>query len=377
MMYRYLLIIHNNHFVFLLLILSFMNTQNVFAQNNSTPTFEQTVSYIISNTKGRVMYPGALDAYSRVKGYNLKDIFISKSGDITFKTEQKHDLNDFEIKFNVFDLVANTEYPQGVIAKDFLVHFNGLNVSKGYGIVYATQNDAIKVARAFRHLTTVCNKPDNDLFSVPIVEEKITLGKNATVNYISEIINGLGKNSFAFAEIDYYCVSQDAWGNVSADKGGSFSYGITKQTFASDSYTVNTSYDAANNFMYWNNILSSCNGKTVRGGNLSFPRYVEISYEYNLDLLESFTWDDSRYLKLKFPKNVIRYTTTSSNQVDRVLFYNDNDDTKYTTGTSTLGVVVYGITADQKERITKALNHLLSINKENNIKNRSNDPFGN
>ncbi|WP_297332691.1 hypothetical protein, partial [Flavobacterium sp.] len=31
------------------------------------PTFEQTVDYIIKNTKGRVMYPGALDSYSRVK----------------------------------------------------------------------------------------------------------------------------------------------------------------------------------------------------------------------------------------------------------------------------------------------------------------------
>src|SRR5690606_11258784 len=145
------------------------------------PTFEQTVDYIVQNTKGRVMYPGALDSYSRVRGYTLKDIKIEKNGKIVFVTEQKNDYNDFTITFNVFDLVATTEYPEGVIAKDFLVHFNGLNVSSGYGIVYATQNDALKVARAFRHLRTVCEKPENDLFGQPVIEEKKTLGKTETI----------------------------------------------------------------------------------------------------------------------------------------------------------------------------------------------------
>lgn len=107
----------------------------------------------------------------------------------------------------MFDLVASTEYPEGVIAKDFLVHFNGLNVTSGYGIVYATQNDALKVARAFRHLRTVCKKPEIDLFSQPITEEKKTLSKAETIRYINKhILTGakFGLNCNECHEMSYF-----------------------------------------------------------------------------------------------------------------------------------------------------------------------------
>ncbi len=139
-----------------------MAFNQVIAQTD--PTFEQTVDYIIKNTKGRVMYPGALDSYSRVKGYVLKDVKIDKTGRIELFTDQKFDDNKFSINFNIFDLVQKVDYPDGIRAYKFLVHFNGLNVSSGYGITFATDADAQKIARAFRHLKQVCT-PENDLFS--------------------------------------------------------------------------------------------------------------------------------------------------------------------------------------------------------------------
>lgn len=180
--------------VVLLLLASLLNAQTT--QELTNPTFEQTMNYIISNTRGRMMYPGALDAYSRVKGYILKDIQVEKSGKIVFITDQKYDINDFTITFNIFDLEANTEYPEGVLAKNFLVHFNGLNVTSGYGIVYATQNDALKIARAFRHLRAVCQKPQNELFDQPVIEEKKILGKAETISYINKYIKGGGSIGF-------------------------------------------------------------------------------------------------------------------------------------------------------------------------------------
>ncbi len=152
------------------------------------PTFEQTVDYIIKNTKGRVMYPGALDSYSRVKGYVLKDVKIDKTGRIELFTDQKFDDNKFSINFNIFDLVQKVDYPDGIRAYKFLVHFNGLNVSSGYGITFATDADAQKIARAFRHLRQVCT-PENDLFSqIPAEEKKIKLTREETIDYINKLI---------------------------------------------------------------------------------------------------------------------------------------------------------------------------------------------
>lgn len=160
------------------------------------PTFDETVNYIIQNTKGKVMYPGELDAYSRVEGYHLKDVKIEKNGKIELIANQEKISNgynnNFSITFNIFDLVEKVDYPDGIRAHKFLVHFNGLNVSSGYGITYATDADAQKVARAFRHLKTLCVK-ENDLFSqIPEEEKKTKLSKGETINYINQALSKLG-----------------------------------------------------------------------------------------------------------------------------------------------------------------------------------------
>ncbi len=173
--------------------ITFIFVKNVHGQN---PTFEQTVEYIIENTKGRVMYPGALDSYTRTQGYRLDDVRIHKNGKIEFITKQDNKLygltNNFNITFNIFDLVPKTDYPEGIKAYKFLVHFNGLNVSDGYGITYATDADAQKVARAFRHLKNVCEK-GTDLFgAAPEGEGKLKLTREETLSYINKTLSQFG-----------------------------------------------------------------------------------------------------------------------------------------------------------------------------------------
>ena len=170
----------------LILCLILVISQTIHAQS---PTYDETVNYIIQNTKGRVMYPGDLDAYSRSKGYYLKDIRIEKNGKIELITDQKVFDGGFNIIFNIFDLVEKVDYPSGIRAYQFLVHFNGLNVSSGYGITFATDADAQKVARAFRHLKTMCKK-DDDLFAKPTGEEsKSQLSQEETEAYLSKKIS--------------------------------------------------------------------------------------------------------------------------------------------------------------------------------------------
>ena len=156
-------------------------------------TFEQTVSYIQKNITGRLMYPGDLDAYSRIKGYTLKEISIQQNGAIVIQTDQKSDANDFNISFNVFDLVERVDYPGGIRAYKFLIHFSGLNVSKGYGIAFATDADAQRVARAFRHLKKVCIR-EEDPFSKPAEEEKKPdLSREETIKYINQLLSTQSK----------------------------------------------------------------------------------------------------------------------------------------------------------------------------------------
>lgn len=178
-----------------------------FTVKAQSPTYEETVNYIIQNTKGRVMYPGDLDAYSRTNGYNLKDIKIEKNGKIELITDHKFDYNSFNIIFNIFDLVEKVDYPDGIRAYKFLVHFNGLNVSSGYGITFATDADAQKIARAFRHLKTLCVKPD-DLFSkIPDEEKKSKLSMGETINYINNLLYNLPKSQLDTYEYIYYKTS--------------------------------------------------------------------------------------------------------------------------------------------------------------------------
>lgn len=148
-------------------------------------TFEQTVSYIRKNVTGRVLYPGDLDAYSRTKGYVVAEIGIGKNGSVKIKTENKNDINDYTIEFNIFDLVQKTDYPGGVKAYRFLVHFNGLNVSSGYGISFATDADAERMARAFRYLRKVCQKDPNPFDKPGTAENSGKQTKEETLHYLS------------------------------------------------------------------------------------------------------------------------------------------------------------------------------------------------
>jgi hypothetical protein len=196
----------------LLFCLVLVISQTIHAQS---PTYDETVSYIIQNTKGRVMYPGDLDAYSRSKGYYLKDIRIEKNGKIELITDQKVFDGGFNIIFNIFDLVEKVDYPDGIRAYKFLVHFSGLNVSDGYGITFATDADAQKIARALRHLKTMC-KPDDDLFAKPTeVESKSQLTKEETEAYL---VKKLGEcvdfGKYSYRTVTGNSISIDADNNV-------------------------------------------------------------------------------------------------------------------------------------------------------------------
>ena len=242
-----------NHFlVYLLLLITTIGINKLSAQTD--PTFEQTVDYIIKNTKGRVMYPGALDSYNRVKGYVLKDVKIDKTGRIELFTDQKFDDNKFSINFNIFDLVQKVDYPDGIRAYKFLVHFNGLNVSSGYGITFATDADAQKIARAFRYLKQVCT-PENDLFSqIPAEEKKIKLTREETIDYINKLIN------FDRPLIDHYSTNSNP-------KYKRYNY-FKKEN-------LGLSYDYSSKTYQIKYKLSSCasEGGTLNFGNASFYSY--------------------------------------------------------------------------------------------------------
>lgn len=153
------------------------------------PTYEQTVDYIKKNTVGRMIYEGPLDDYDRATGHKLTNIVIEKNGRIELITNQKNGIHDFNIVFNIFDLTSSIDYPDGIRAYKYIVHFKGLNVSKGFGITFATENDAIKTARAFRHLKTMCSQED-DLFGKSTeVEKRATLSKAETIEYIKNVVN--------------------------------------------------------------------------------------------------------------------------------------------------------------------------------------------
>lgn len=353
--------------VFITILL--ISTIVVNAQNTSSPTFEQTVDYIVTNTKGRLMYPGNLDSYSRVKGYSLKDVKIEKNGKIIFVTDQKNDYNDFTITFNVFDLVAKTEYPEGVIAKDFLVHFNGLNVSSGYGIVYATQNDALKVARAFRHLRTVCEKPQNDLFSQPVIEEKRTLGKAETLEYISDILNDLGQG-VALGGVDYYC---------SEGNQGNFQYKQTSHTFTSSSYTMYATWSGGNGIDF-QDISSKCRSAYLRkkSNSTSFKNNITLKYEFDFS---KFIGVESKYsglIKLLFEEGAVSNKTASDDKLDFIFMYNyDNPGKRYTGANYYVALNIRGLSEENEQKLIKAFNHLKKIEQEEKKKVENDDPFGN
>ncbi|WP_367754454.1 hypothetical protein [Flavobacterium sp. WC2430] len=265
---------------------------NAYAQSN--PTFEQTVDYIIKNTKGRVMYPGALDAYSRVKGYYLKDVKIEKNGRIEFTTDQKFDDNKFNIIFNIFDLVQKVDYPDGIRAYKFLVHFNGLNVSAGYGITYATDADAQKVARALRYLKTVCIK-ENDLFSKPVAtESKVQLTREETIDYINKMVTYDGKTVAVICDFsktgknEYYGYNWSEYGNNglkynSYDKNYSFKTFYQKYSWNNQGSGENKLYSSDSEisekiyFKYFDYIGIGA----YTGANNMVLNYLEVNFKHS------------------------------------------------------------------------------------------------
>lgn len=356
------------HFlVFLLLLITTIGINKLSAQTD--PTFEQTVNYIVTNTKGRVMYPGALDSYSRVKGYTLKDIKIEKNGKIIFTTEQKNDYNDFTISFNVFDLVANTEYPEGVIAKNFLVHFNGLNVSSGYGIVYATQNDALKVARAFRHLRTVCEKPENDLFSQPVIEEKKTLSKEETLSYINKhILTGakFGLNCNECHETSYV---DD--GKKSIKKYIGFSaYKISTHELQSPSkYVIRAEggqcvKEGAYGVVWGTD--GACVSRLDITCNFDLLKLVGFEIIKVSDEERRYFSDKTSFLKLNFEDASVSASIYLPN-----INYN-RPNFIWTSNSLTFNILTENI-----EKTKKAFMHLEKLIKEEKKKEKENDPFGN
>ena len=334
----------------------------------TSPTFEQTVDYIITNTKGRQMYPGALDSYSRVKGYNLKDVKIEKNGKIVFITDQKNDYNDFTIPFNLFDLVAKTEYPEGVIAKDFLVHFNGLNVSSGYGIVYATQNDALKVARAFRHLRTVCEKPENDLFSQPVIEEKNILSKVETLAYITNLLENTGKDE-DLGGMDYYC---------NGNRGGNYHYKQASHAFTPSSYNIYAVWDEGAQGMDIEGVYTACvTGEALRRDNSRFKNNIKLRYEFDFSKFINAEFKYST-LKLFFEEGAVSNKTASGDKLDFMFMYNeDSPGERYIGANYYVAINTAGMPKEHQQKLIKAFNHLKKMELEEKKKVEDDDPFGN
>jgi len=345
---------------FLMVFFFAMASHKIVAQTD--PTFDQTVNYIVANTKGRVMYPGALDAYSRVNGYTLKDVKIEKNGKVLFITEQKNGYNDFTISFNVFDLVANTQYPEGVIAKNFLVHFNGLNVSSGYGIVYATQNDALKVARAFRHLRTVCEKPQNDLFSQPVIEEKKILGKEETISYINKNI----KTGLRLGECQCHILEIYSGGNGRrGKKNGTANYYVESHELVNaTTYNVYAKSDRQDceETPYFNS-----RDELVKGSAVSTR--VEVKFTFDFSKLSNFeifngTNDATKILKLNFQANSSKIENKSRVYLNNIGMWNTNS-------------LQFLVLTENVEKVKKAFMHLEKLIKEENKKAEDDDPFGN
>lgn len=295
------------------------------------PTFDETVNYIIQNTKGKVMYPGELDAYSRVEGYHLKDVKIEKNGKIELITNQQNNLNgnnNFNITFNIFDLVEKVDYPDGIRAHKFLVHFNGLNVSSGYGITYATDADAQKVARAFRHLKTLCVK-DNDLFSqIPVEEKKTKLSKEETINYINQTLNKVGE---FFISSTYFYYSKD--NSKKEYSKGTCEYNLSSLSFNEYnrtydfSYSTNAYWADSNSVMPWVTSYTKISLKNVRINviNANVSR-VDTKFGYNEDKL-------TNYIKINLSekaqhKSSNRYNSPDFTSTDAIIIYFPMDDTQ-------------------------------------------------
>lgn len=345
------------------------------AQN---PTYDQTVEYIKKNTVGRMIYEGPLDSYERATGHKLTNIIIEKNGRIQLKTNQKHGIHDFDIVFNIFDLTSSIDYPDGIRAYKYIVHFKGLNVTKGFGITFATENDAIKVARAFRHLKTMCSQ-DDDLFGKPTVQEtKANLTKSETFEYIKNVINNLPT----------YKTSNDG-GSIESEQHISNNYYKLRRGILSGSRTEGYMYyDDSNTY------------------NFDFLNKSIINVEFHQPIIPKPTkWDSNHpyyFYSDKVPEDLRKFfvlelivekgslkevVNNRSSNYDKGNFWataaeakrscrNDPYSNREYATRNDERIMIYIKEKTDAKRLYKAFSHLSSLLKEEMNSKKANDPFG-
>tara|TARA_B100000809_G_scaffold152297_1_gene149641 strand:- start:2235 stop:3188 length:954 start_codon:yes stop_codon:yes gene_type:complete len=317
-----------------------------------------------------MLYEGTLDSYKRETGHKLTKIEIHKDGRIKLVADQQQGRHDFEIVFNIFDLKSSIDYPDGIRAYKFIVHFQGLNVSSGYGITFATDADAKRVARAFRHLKTMSSK-GGGLFDGPTqAEKKPTLTKSETLKYIENIVNNQPKltnrtydGNFTFSveavQTFYSGNFQTEIGKLWND-GGNFNYGEqTKKYLNLDKLKIDevSIYPPRPEYLSGCSTNSECSLKG-RYTLLSIG-YIE-NNQYGLSY-KSQTRDNFAY-------NV---KSTSSEAK------NDCKSREWQTFKGSDTVNIYLENQDDADRLKKAFEHLAAlINEEKRVKEDS-DPFGN
>jgi len=340
-----------------------------------TATYEQTVEYIQTNTVGRMLYKGPLDSFERATGHKLTKISIEKNGRIKLIADQRNGSHDFDIVFNIFDLTSSIDYPDGVRAYKFLVHFKGLNVTNGYGITFATENDAIKVARAFRHLKTLCSQ-EGDLFSKQTEsEKKPTLSKDETLAYIKKLINN--QEDLQSVETKYYNASQTLTGQPKTIektrtykqymRNTSFELQIEKVTEENNKYMVdqNTKIYEIN---FETIIFEDITIKGFQEGNEYGPK----GYKLLLETTSKYTKREKARSMPTFNSigewNYVSTIDRARNELLRWEWYDNYEISQF---------YIYMANEKDIKRLKKALEHLNSLTKEENKLNTENDPFGN
>lgn len=339
------------------LILLFVTT-TLFAQN---PTFEQTVEYIQTNTVGRMLYKGPLDSYQRATGHKLTKISIEKNGRIKLIAYQRNGSHDFDIVFNIFDLTSSIDYPDGIRAYKFLVHFKGLNVTSGYGITFATENDAIKVARAFRHLKTLCSQ-EGDLFSQPTKEEsRVTLSKSETIAYIKKLINDQPDLKYFPEGCEFHVSQRITDGTFYIEKKSKCSsrwFDETKMRYIEHEFK----YDIDLTKTSFEKVVTYNTGDHLYGSDLfnEFDNRICI----NLITTNSLTLNQKGKDGLRQPSMSQAIRATQAARLE----YMDEETVN--------SFQIYLKNISDAKRLKKAFEHLNSLLKEENNQSNENDPFG-
>lgn len=337
--------------ILLILVSTFLFSQN--------PTYEQTVEFIKTNVVGRMLYEGALDSYQRENGHKLTKIEIQKDGRIKLVADQQHGRHDFEIVFNIFDLKSSIDYPDGIRAYKFLVHFQGLNVSKGYGITFATDADAIRVARAFRHLKTMCAK-GGGLFDEPTKTETTpSLSKEETKSYIQNLLD---KQPFLIAKRK----------NKTEKYEVAFRNGFITTHYSSSGKDYDNKY-----YEHWEKIMefNFFNGSLPDNIKLNAPgsrsdgqigeeSFYSLTFHYKPAVKNSWKQrenDVDDYWKMTTP-------TKAKNSCENQSWRDLN------TTSNTIRIVIK--TESDAKRLKKAFEHLVNLMKEEKRTEQDNDPFG-